>query len=339
MKTSALTATADLVGTLRYMAPERFQRGSDERADIYALGLTLYELLVLRPAFDSRDRQPSRGQGGGAVSPCCFAQTSRGVSLIIRRSWRERSTAAPLRATSGLHRRFRKGIPSSGDRSVTPVLWQCNSVRGLPRSGDRSVTGVLSQCSQARSVWVNNGVRSLMGVQAMSRDVRGAPRSGARSFTFDFQHSSSFRGMPSSGDRSATSVQWTARRVSGSPRSGRRSARRLGSLNDTPGYSSLRSPRRARSGDRSVTSAEEKAHCVTTPSTTLNRTCPSKPGLSARNCCRTASICWSADRALKAAATATAKPARTSSPTAAHNQRRVRRLGAAGRGPDSRATP
>src|SRR5262249_40561087 len=37
-------------------APERFRGACDERADIYALGLTLYELLVLQPAFDSRDR-------------------------------------------------------------------------------------------------------------------------------------------------------------------------------------------------------------------------------------------------------------------------------------------
>jgi hypothetical protein len=58
------------------MAPERFQGRGDERADIYALTLTLYELLVLRPAFDARDRQPTRGQGGGAVSACCFVQTS-----------------------------------------------------------------------------------------------------------------------------------------------------------------------------------------------------------------------------------------------------------------------
>src|SRR5262249_41834451 len=162
------------------MAPERFQGGGDERADIYALGLTLYELLVLRPAFDARDRQPTRGQGGGAVSACCFVQTSRGVSLIIRRLWRERSTAVPLRATSGLHRRFRKGIPSSGDRSVTPVLWQCSSVRGLPRSGDRSVTGVLSPCSQARAVAVNHGGRAPAGGQAVARGLSRAAARGAR---------------------------------------------------------------------------------------------------------------------------------------------------------------
>src|SRR6516165_2935622 len=38
------------------MAPERFRGRGDARADLYSLGLTLYELLVLRPAFDSPDR-------------------------------------------------------------------------------------------------------------------------------------------------------------------------------------------------------------------------------------------------------------------------------------------
>ena len=51
-----LTRTGDLIGTLRYMAPERFRGVSDHRADVYALGLTLYELLALRPAFDEQDR-------------------------------------------------------------------------------------------------------------------------------------------------------------------------------------------------------------------------------------------------------------------------------------------
>src|SRR5262249_46448749 len=46
----------DLVGTFRYMAPERFRGQGDARSDIYSLGLTLYELLVLRPAFDAPDR-------------------------------------------------------------------------------------------------------------------------------------------------------------------------------------------------------------------------------------------------------------------------------------------
>jgi serine/threonine protein kinase/WD40 repeat protein len=51
-----LTHTGDLVGTLRYAPPERFEGRCDARGDVYGLGLTLYELLTLRPAFDQADR-------------------------------------------------------------------------------------------------------------------------------------------------------------------------------------------------------------------------------------------------------------------------------------------
>ncbi len=51
-----LTGSRDLVGTLRFMAPERFEGSSDRRSDIYALGVTLYELATLRPAFSAPDQ-------------------------------------------------------------------------------------------------------------------------------------------------------------------------------------------------------------------------------------------------------------------------------------------
>ncbi len=46
----------DLVGTLRYMAPERFRGVSDRPGDLYALGATLYELLTFRHVFEGKDQ-------------------------------------------------------------------------------------------------------------------------------------------------------------------------------------------------------------------------------------------------------------------------------------------
>ncbi len=56
MEQDNVTQSGAMVGTLRYMAPEQFSGQADARSDVYGLGLTLYELLTLRPAFEDSSR-------------------------------------------------------------------------------------------------------------------------------------------------------------------------------------------------------------------------------------------------------------------------------------------
>ena len=86
---SELTQTGQVVGTLRYMAPERLIGEGDHRSDIYSLGLTLYELVTLKPAFPDSDQATLIGKINrepviDPVKHC--AQLPHDLNAIIRKA-------------------------------------------------------------------------------------------------------------------------------------------------------------------------------------------------------------------------------------------------------------
>lgn len=164
-----LTQTGDILGTIRYMAPERFRGEADSRADIYALGLTLYELLTLRPAFDSSDRltlieqikteDPPRPR---ALDPRIPRELETIVLKAISKDPKDRYQTA-----EGLGedlRRFRADEPILARRIG---VWQRAALWARRRPGEAALVAVsamaaLAMIGVAVSLWYSDRLRAAL---------------------------------------------------------------------------------------------------------------------------------------------------------------------------------
>jgi WD40 repeat protein/serine/threonine protein kinase len=125
-----LTHTGDLLGTLCYMAPERFHGQTNALSDIYGLGVTLYEMLARRPAFQASDpaQLMLRITSEDPARPRQFdARVPRDLETIVMKAMdkspaRRYQTAAEL--ASDL-RRFLEDKPIRARRTSPPErLWR-----------------------------------------------------------------------------------------------------------------------------------------------------------------------------------------------------------------------
>ena len=138
----SVTNTGDIVGTIRYMAPEQFNGQADARSDIHSLGLMLYELLTLRPAFGPgrhgaiiRQKMTSPPPRASTIVP----QIPRDLETIVRKACAVDPAGRYPRAEAmeADLKRFLEGRPIHA-RRVLPVerLWRW--------AGRNPVTAVLS---------------------------------------------------------------------------------------------------------------------------------------------------------------------------------------------------
>lgn len=92
--TLRITQTGSLLGTILYMAPEQFRdaKAVDSRADIYAFGIVLFEMLTARPPFSGAtiarlDRAHTKYAPPSVVPaiPRKYARESQDIDEIVQR--------------------------------------------------------------------------------------------------------------------------------------------------------------------------------------------------------------------------------------------------------------
>jgi hypothetical protein len=189
------TSTNRFVGTLRYMAPEQIKGRCLEASDVYSLGITLYELLVLRPAFDTTSSYLDMIQQichSGPVAPRRLdPNIPRDLETIVLQAI-HRDPAARYRSAREMAddlRRFLTHRPIMAKRSLRAArvwMWfRHNRVASMAAAGLLSAlftAGILLSWQQESAQQHQRRVRDMQilveSLQDQIRDLRGESSSG-----------------------------------------------------------------------------------------------------------------------------------------------------------------
>src|SRR5262249_25954133 len=113
-------AASGIMGTPRYMTPEQFHQKADQRTDVWGLGVTLYELLSLRPAFESR----AQIESGDLLRPGTFVRNVRlDLEAICHKALRTdpKERYATAQEFADDLRRWLRGLPAAASK---PQPWR-----------------------------------------------------------------------------------------------------------------------------------------------------------------------------------------------------------------------